>query len=79
MSKRSKRTHPKNKQSTKPPRRDHRIYPARTLRGRTLKFTDKHHHCRNSDHGCWLKEITRDIEFSLFQNAEISDFSVSVR
>jgi hypothetical protein len=66
--------HPKNKQSTKPPRSDHRIYPVKTLRGRALIFTDKHHHCRNSDHGCWLKRITRDIEFSLFQHAESGDY-----
>jgi hypothetical protein len=75
MSRRSKRMHPKNKQSTKPPKRDHRIHPDKTLGGRTLKFTDKHHHCRNSDHGCWRKEITRDIEFSLFQDAETGDYS----
>jgi hypothetical protein len=75
MSRRSKRMHPKNKPSTKPPKRDHRIHPVKTLRGRTLKFTDKHHHCGKSDHGCWRKSITRDIEFSLFQDAETGDYS----
>ena len=42
------------------------------MRGRTYKFTDKHHHCSKSDHGCWLNEITRDIEFSLFQDPKLA-------
>jgi hypothetical protein len=75
MSRRSKRIQPKNKQSTKPPKQDHRIHPVKTLRGRSYIFTDKHHHCRTSDHGCWLKEISREIEFSLFQDAETGDYS----
>jgi hypothetical protein len=73
MSRRSKRMHPKNKQSTKPPRRDYHIHSVKSLKGHTYKFTDKHRNCSKGDHGCWLKEITRDIEFSLFQDAETGD------
>jgi hypothetical protein len=75
MSRRSKRKHPKNKQSTKPPKVDHRIHPAKTLQGRTYKFTDKHHNYSKSDHACWLPSIGRDTEFSLFQDAETGDYS----
>ncbi len=70
MSRRSKR-----KQSPKPPKADHRVHPVKTIRGRTYKFTDKHHNCSKGEHACWLRCITRDIEFSLFQDAETGDYS----
>ena len=57
------------------PKRDHRVHATKTVKGRSYIFTDKHHHCGKSDHACWLKCITRDMEFSLFQHAETGDYS----
>jgi hypothetical protein len=75
MPRRSKRMQFANKQSTKAAKQDYRIHPVKTLKGRTYQFTDKHHHCSKSEHGCWLKSITHDTEFALFQDAETADFS----
>ena len=70
MSRRQKR-----KQPVETPKRDYRIHPVKSLQGHTYKFTDKHHHCSKSDHACWLKSISRDTEFALFQHAETGDYS----
>jgi len=67
--------HPKRKPSLRPPKRDRRVHPVKTLKGHTYKFTDKHHNCSKSEHACWLPTITRDSEFSLFQGAETGDYS----
>ena len=69
MSKRDKR-----KGSSKRPKRDHHVHPVKTARGRTYKFTEKHHHPPKGDHACWLSCVSREVEFSLFQGAETGDY-----
>jgi hypothetical protein len=67
--------HQKSEQPVGPPKRDYRVHPVKSHKGHTYKFIDKHRNCSKSDHACWLKCITRDIEFSLFQHAETGDYS----
>lgn len=65
---------PPRGQPPKRPKIDHRIHPVPTKKGRIYKFTDKHHNHPQGDHACWLEEICRGVEFSLFQGAETGDF-----
>jgi hypothetical protein len=57
-----------------PPKVDHRVHPTATTKGRRYKFTDKHHYPPKGDHSCWLRSITREVEFSMFQGAEDGHF-----
>ena len=74
MSRRQKRKRPA-KPPMEPPKQDYRVHPTRSLKGRTYRFHDKHRNCTRTDHGCWLKEFTRPMEFDLFQHAETEDYS----
>jgi hypothetical protein len=58
----------------KPRKSDHRLHPTRTVKGRAYIFVDKHHHPPKGDHACWLRSISRDDEFLLFQEAETGNF-----
>jgi hypothetical protein len=65
----------KQEPPTEPPKRDYHVHADKSLKGHSYRFHDKHRNCSKTDHGCWLKEFTRPMEFALFQDAETGDYS----
>jgi hypothetical protein len=65
----------RKQQPAEPSKPDHRIHPDKSKKGHSYRFHDKHRNCTRTDHGCWLKEFTRPMEFALFQDAETGDYS----
>ncbi len=80
MGKRSKRSRKKRDArvaASEPPRRDIDIHPVRTCpKGYWYRFHKKHHYptCE-PDQGCWLRSISRPIEFAIFEEAVAKEFS----
>lgn len=70
MSKKSKRNG-----AQKGPKPDFRVHHVRSVNGFAYKFVDKHHHPPKGDHACWLKAVSRNDEFGLFNDADRSNLS----
>jgi hypothetical protein len=52
-----------------------RLHPIRTVNGRQYQFTPKHHGSANYDAACWLRVLSFDEEFAVFDTADTMDIA----